>query len=959
MMMQNTIPSAAATVLKDKLSLVRQLQDCCTKYTIACFAEGALAHAARNGLALSDEEILAPWRFAIPRSDLRSFLDHAEREDFSLRDTGLGTLEFSVSGENGQHILIAVYDAVPFDMQVRQTFLAEMRTKNAAYLALREKGMDTAEQYAQLQAFAASFAQDDTATMTAPLVCADVPPVNRALLYPLKNKAFHGGAIRVSAHEIALCESLPFEREKLAVLAQFDAFCRKHELTCFAISQLAVCSRMYAQLSPEFSVLAMEMGMLREEFDRLLPLVQNSGEFSVCLTDRDGKLDGSLRLSVSANVEDEHYFDTALAILPYDDLPEEEKERLHFLGELQRLNTEYAATFAADLESPDTTPRAPAIYKQIHTCAVRYQGKPGKVRRIAHIECCQSKRLFYQQIFPVVRCALADIAINLPNDLHIWAEKSDIDYNNAVNAYKTEILKRFNHLTNVHEITTFAIADLLIGAVTYHDFIPDHPDEGWDVAMLRADYEKLLPILREKAEDYGLAFSEFRDSEQLCPKATKTVSLNDDFRFKGELRLVPFDKMPEPYDTQYAFLRKLRRRNKLFKQLTELEMAGKQTLSKKALRKAQHKYGKGKDMLLRLYREIDTLSQFYNNDLDIHLYGRMALEKSKFIAENDLFPLRTIAFRDMELHCPIDYSVWTPVIDEALHFQVTSIQKADLILIDKLDEICRKLDIGYFICGGSMLGYMRHGGFIPWDDDIDVGMLRADYDRFMHEAGALLDERFFLQTRQSDPHIPYLFSKLRLNNTEYITRYNERRAFHKGICLDIFPFDFIPNQPEDQNIFKKEVIALSKVHNRIVNNQMPEPIDPYAPRNLREWYYKGYGILKRIYFKMQSLKRSQKAYLDHATRFNSQAEELELTTVASFVPSYTYITLDDLLPYQDVLFEGHRVKVPHRPDVFLTMQYGDYMQLPPKHNQVAHRLLRWSVDTTATIPKSNPVATTK
>ena len=299
-------------------------------------------------------------------------------------------------------------------------------------------------------------------------------------------------------------------------------------------------------------------------------------------------------------------------------------------------------------------------------------------------------------------------------------------------------------------------------------------------------------------------------------------------------------------------------------------------------------------------------------------------------------------FRDIEISCPRDTSVWQPVLDEELSRQVSSIQRADLELIKVFDEVCQKLGVGYFICGGTMLGYMRHEGFIPWDDDVDVAMLRADYDRFINEAGPLLPERFFLQTRETDPNIPYLFSKIRLDDTEYITKYNEKRDFHKGICLDIFPFDYVPNGIGERNAFRKEVRELSKQHNWIANRQLPFPEEKCTPRNETEARYiaEQEEVLK--YYWSQSLKESQQKYLDVATRYNDKAEKLGLHTVASFVPSYTWIRLDDLLPYQRGVFEGVEVSVPKRPDIFLKMQYGNYMELPPKHMQVAHRLVRWS-----------------
>ena len=87
------------------------------------------------------------------------------------------------------------------------------------------------------------------------------------------------------------------------------------------------------------------------------------------------------------------------------------------------------------------------------------------------------------------------------------------------------------------------------------------------------------------------------------------------------------------------------------------------------------------------------------------------------------------------INCPGDYTPWQPVLNAELERQVAAIQKADLILIKEFDRVCQKLGVGYFVCGGTMLGYMRHGGFIPWDDDVDVAMLREDYDRFIREAG--------------------------------------------------------------------------------------------------------------------------------------------------------------------------------------------------------------------------------
>ncbi len=744
---------------------------------------------------------------------------------------------------------------------------------------------------------------------------------NKNLLYPIKNRKLDDILVWVAADPTLWTTTVDKEKKSsmLALLRQADQFFRQNKLSYFALTDLANGCRMYGDLIPGTEAQTLRIGMLRSDFTRLLEILPAAGishEISqgVILTQGDA----------------------ALQVLPYDHLPQDEKERKAFLSQARRLQESYAKA------EPAT---ANELLQHLRSYATQYNDQADELQRIACIEGGLFTVWMKHQFFPVAERKMADFTLFCPANPYLWAANSDLAYNEAASSRKTEILKRLNKLMEDKNITAFPIGDLLIGAVTYADYVPNKPEADWDLALLRKEYEALLTTLRAEAADYGLQLQEYRDEAKRCPKATKTVALLESGFPEGNVRLAPFDKMPEAYDTQYAFLRKLRKLNALYKQMAEQEITGTSNLPEQKYRQLQKKYGP--DALNTLYRHIDTLAQSYNDDADTHQYGRMALEKSKFVKESDLFPLEKVSFRDTFLNRPRDYSVWTPVIDEALQHQVRSIQQADYLLIDKVDEICRKLDIGYFICGGSMLGYMRNGGFIPWDDDIDVAMLRKDYDRFIKEAQAYLDDRFFLQTRETDPDIPYLFSKIRLNNTEYVTEYNERRPFHKGICLDIFPFDYIPNDPKEQEQFKNEVLKLSKAHNRIVNNQMPEPIDPVEPRNLKEHYYRAYGKLKRFYFFSHSLKKSQQAYLDKATSLNDKAEQLGLTTVASFVPSYTYIKLEDLLPYQDVYFDGHRVKIPRRPDVFLTMQYGDYLQLPPKHNQVAHRLVRWSVDVKA------------
>ncbi len=139
-------------------------------------------------------------------------------------------------------------------------------------------------------------------------------------------------------------------------------------------------------------------------------------------------------------------------------------------------------------------------------------------------------------------------------------------------------------------------------------------------------------------------------------------------------------------------------------------------------------------------------------------------------------------------------------------------QLALVQMLHELDGICKKHGISYMLFAGTALGAVRHGGFIPWDDDLDVIMLRSDYDRFLAAAGEELGPEYFLQKEFSE-HWPMFFSKLRKNNTACMERYIPKDPkTHQGIYIDIFPCDNLAEknwQRKLQFYASKVVIAKS------------------------------------------------------------------------------------------------------------------------------------------------------
>lgn len=134
-------------------------------------------------------------------------------------------------------------------------------------------------------------------------------------------------------------------------------------------------------------------------------------------------------------------------------------------------------------------------------------------------------------------------------------------------------------------------------------------------------------------------------------------------------------------------------------------------------------------------------------------------------------------------------------------------------MLKDFDDVCQRHGIPYQLFSGTALGAVRHHGFIPWDDDIDVVMLREDYERFFDKAAKDFDSEKYYVQREFTEHWPMFFSKLRLNGTTYIEKYHSHDAkIHQGVYIDIFPCDNLADSlfmQKLQYISSKVVIAKS------------------------------------------------------------------------------------------------------------------------------------------------------
>lgn len=256
--------------------------------------------------------------------------------------------------------------------------------------------------------------------------------------------------------------------------------------------------------------------------------------------------------------------------------------------------------------------------------------------------------------------------------------------------------------------------------------------------------------------------------------------------------------------------------------------------------------------------------------------------------------------------------------------ELRQLQLIQLEILIELDRICKKHKIDYSIDGGTLLGAVRHGGFIPWDDDIDVIMLRSDYERFYEICKTELDtENFFLQEHRTDPHYRVSFARLLREGTIYIRQGQEKRLHRTGVPIDIFALNNIPDQKASRLFLRFCYFALRK----ILWSETGKVISKNAL--LRLWYTLLSWIPERFIFSCYgALSRVKQG---------GKTELLRHTTVYPNNKSCAYGIPSDLMDtFTSLEFEGHKFMAVSDYDRYLTLLYGDYMELPPLEKRTAH-----------------------
>lgn len=250
------------------------------------------------------------------------------------------------------------------------------------------------------------------------------------------------------------------------------------------------------------------------------------------------------------------------------------------------------------------------------------------------------------------------------------------------------------------------------------------------------------------------------------------------------------------------------------------------------------------------------------------------------------------------------------------------IQMIQLEMLVEVDRICRKCGIKYNIIAGTLLGAVRHGGYIPWDDDADVALLRPEYEKFRQAVKTELDAtRFYFQDHRRTRGYRWGYGKLRRKNTLFLREHQEHMPYQQGVFIDIFPLDGVPDNYILRSIKNFECFCVRKI--------LWSKVGQVAEK----------GILKRQWFKLLAQIPEEQIW-KHYNRMVSSAGRKRTRMVRIL----TYPTPNSEYGYYrswyenstDIMFEGIIFQGIKDYDSYLSFKFGEYMSLPPIEDRKTH-----------------------
>lgn len=287
--------------------------------------------------------------------------------------------------------------------------------------------------------------------------------------------------------------------------------------------------------------------------------------------------------------------------------------------------------------------------------------------------------------------------------------------------------------------------------------------------------------------------------------------------------------------------------------------------------------------------------------------------------------------------CMLDASRNSNLLYQLDEVEREKLKKCLLEMYDEIENVCKKHGLTVMLAYGSALGAIRHKGFIPWDDDMDVMMPRKDYEQFVKIFKEELSEDYVLYAPTSEEGVTNRFAKVIKKGTKMVDVYNVNTSFEKGIYIDIFPMDTVSKNRMIRRVkggffhfvgFIGTSVYLKKFDNQIIRGFMES--SKLSKKNYKMRLIVGsifsffsYETWYRFLDKIIS-KEEDSEYYSHLTGYCSPAMKKDI-----------------LFPPIEAEFEGRKVMIPHNADMYLKSIYGDYMKIPPVEKRERHYFIEF------------------
>lgn len=271
------------------------------------------------------------------------------------------------------------------------------------------------------------------------------------------------------------------------------------------------------------------------------------------------------------------------------------------------------------------------------------------------------------------------------------------------------------------------------------------------------------------------------------------------------------------------------------------------------------------------------------------------------------------------------------------HNVLRKLQDMELDILKDFCELCEKNKINYFGVGGTSIGAVRHGGFIPWDDDIDIGMLRKDYDKFLCIASKEMGEKYSLLNAEIDSAYPLMSTRLMLKNTEFREECFKNLPCEMGVFLDLYCFDNISNNQIKMKVegfrawFWGKLMVLCAVDEPVLY------IDGWKKTTVL-------FICKLVHKTFKCMNITPELFYKRAKKIITKYKKYRTNRVAYFfdpAPYTSIINVSDILPTKKMRYGELIVRFPNNIENYLEKRYGDYMKMPSedkRHNHPPYKL---------------------